>query len=207
MRLVGLTGGIGSGKSTVADLLAARGADVIDADAIAREVLEPGTEGLDEVVDRFGREVLDDEGQLRRHRLAAIVFGDEDARADLNAIVHPRVRQRIAARLGEIAEEESAPGGDERLVVLDIPLLAEGGQTEGYAAVIVVIAPEDVRVERLVRGRDMDPDDVRSRIAAQASDEERRRIATHVIDNSGDLGELEREVARVHADIVDGGTR
>jgi dephospho-CoA kinase len=204
VRLVGLTGGIGSGKSTVAGLLAERGAEVIDADAIAREVLEPGTEGLAEVVERFGEDVLDREGRLVRERLAAIVFDDADAREDLNAIVHPRVRQRIAERLAEIADD---PGtGEDQIVVLDVPLLAEGGaSTDGYAVVIVVTAPEDVRVERLVRDRDMDPGDVRARAAAQASDEERRRIATHVIDNSGDLEALEREVEQVHTDIAGGG--
>lgn len=202
MRLVGLTGGIGSGKSTVARLFAERGAVVIDADAIAREVLEPGAEGLDEVVQRFGAGVLDDEGRLRRDHLASIVFEDDAARADLNDIVHPRVRGRIAERLGEIAESERPSVGDERLVVLDIPLLAEGGETDGYAAVVVVTAPEDLRVERLEGDRGMDPDDVRARIAAQASDEERRAVATHVIENRGDLEQLEREVERVHRDIV-----
>lgn len=198
MYLVGLTGGIGSGKSTVARLLADRGAVVIDADRIAREVVEPGTDALAEIVDRFGERVLDDEGRLDRPAVAEIVFADEAARADLNAIVHPRVRQRIGERLAEVAEEE---GLGNRIVVLDVPLLVEGGTEQGYQDVIVVTAPEDVRVQRAVAERDMDADDVRARIAAQADDEERLEVATHVIDNSGSLEDLEVRVDRVHAEL------
>lgn len=201
MRLVGLTGGIGSGKSTVARMLAERGAAVIDVDEIAREVVEPDRGAFNEVVDRFGDTVVGPDGSLDRGRLAEIVFADQTAREDLNAIVHPRVREEIGRRLEELTAE------DDRLVVLDIPLLAEGGQTEGYEAIIVVTAPVEVRVERLVRDRKMDPDDARARIAAQASDDDRRAIATHVVDNAGSLEDLQGQVDEVHEDIATAGER
>lgn len=198
MYLVGLTGGIGSGKSTVAGLLEERGAVVVDADRIAREVVEPGTEGLSEVVERFGEDVLDGEGRLDRPAVADLVFADDRARADLNAIIHPRVRQRIGERLARVAEEEQSGDGGNRIVILDVPLLVEGGADHGYQDVIVVTAPEEVRVRRLVEDRGMDPDDVRARIASQADDEERLQVATHVIENDGTVGDLERQVAELH---------
>lgn len=201
MRLVGLTGGIGSGKSTVARMFAERGAEVIDADVIAREVVEPGTDGHEAVVERFGEEVLADEGGLDRERLADVVFDDERAREDLNAIVHPRVRERIGQRLGELHRAEQQDG-DERIAMLDIPLLAEGGRTEGYDAIVVVTAPEELRVRRLVEQRQMEPDDVRARIDAQMSDDDREAIATHVIENDADLDHLERQVDRVWQDVI-----
>lgn len=194
--LVGLTGGMGSGKSTVSRMLAQRGAVVVDADALAREVVEPGTDGYGAVVARFGDRVVRDDGSLDREALARTVFEDEAARADLNAIVHPRVAQRIVERVAEVSERDP-----DALVVLDVPLLVEAGQERAYAAVVVVVAPEDTRVERVVRERAMDPGAVRARIAAQASDEERRAVATHVIDNSGDLAELARQVDEVWADL------
>lgn len=197
MRLIGLTGGIGSGKTTVAQMLADRSATVIDADAIAREVVEPGTEAFDDIVERFGDGVVAEDGSLDRDAVAAIVFDDDDARADLNAIVHPRVGEEIGRRLA------SLHGDDEvELTVVDVPLLVESEAAEAYDAVIVVTAPEDVRVERLVRDRGMDPDDVRSRIAAQASDEERTAVATHVIENDGDLDALEARVDEVHRHLT-----
>ncbi len=199
MRLVGLTGGIGSGKSTVARMLAERGAVVIDADAIAREVVEPGTDGFDEVVERFGDDVLAGDGSLDRDAVAAIVFDDDDARADLNAIVHPRVGEEIGRRLAALNAD-----GHVALAVVDVPLLVESGAAAGYDAVIVVTAPQELRVERLVRDRGMDPDDVRARIAAQASDEERRAVATHVIENDGDLAALEARVEEVHRELTAG---
>jgi dephospho-CoA kinase len=202
VRLVGLTGGIGSGKSTVARMLADRGAAVIDADEIARQVVEPDREAFDEIVERFGDSVVGPDGVLDRGRLAETVFADQSAREDLNAIVHPRVREEIGRRLEALAAE-----GSDRLVVLDIPLLAEGGQTEGYEAIIVVTAPVETRVDRLVRDRDMDPDDVRARIAAQASDDDRRAIATHVVDNSGSPEDLQRQVDEVYDEIAVAGQR
>lgn len=195
MYLVGLTGGTGSGKSTVGRMLSERGAVLIDADAIAREVVERGTPGFREVVDRFGGEVVAADGALDRERLAAIVFEDERARSDLNAIVHPRVRARISGRVADLADTD-------RIVVVDVPLLVETGQADRYRAVIVVTAPQETRVARLVRERGMEPDQVRARIAAQATDEERLEVATHVIDNDGDLGQLERQVNAVFADLA-----
>jgi dephospho-CoA kinase len=194
VKLVGLTGGIGSGKSTAARMFADRGAVVIDADRLAREVVAPGSQGFQEVVGRFGQEVVGPDGALDRQRLAGIVFGDEEARRDLNAIVHPRVGERIAERLAELADH---PG----LVVLDVPLLVEVGTGRGYDAVVVVTAPEDVRVRRLAE-RGMDPDDVRARMAAQAGDEERLDVATHTIDNRGGRDDLAAEVDRVYEELT-----
>jgi dephospho-CoA kinase len=182
---IALTGGIGSGKSTVAARLADLGATVIDADALAREVLEPGTSGLARVVERFGDGVLSPEGTLDRPRLGAIVFNDPDALADLNAIVHPLVRQRTAELLAQAGEDD--------VVVNDVPLLVETGLQDGFDAVIVVEAPIAVRLSRLV-DRGLTEDDARSRIAAQASDEQRRAVATVVIDNSGSVAELRTQV-------------
>ncbi|MBW3576399.1 MAG: dephospho-CoA kinase, long form [Actinobacteria bacterium] len=193
MHLVGLTGGLASGKSTVASMFADRGAVVIDADAIAREVVAPGTPGFEQVVERFGDEVVGPDGSLERDRLAAIVFDDGSARADLNAIVHPKVGQRIAELVAEHADSD-------RVVVVDVPLLVEVQADRGYRDVVVVTAPEELRVERVV-ARGMDEGDARARIAAQASDAERREVATHVIDNSGDLDQLEAQVDHVWEDL------
>lgn len=187
MFLIGLTGGIGSGKSTVAARLAAHGATVIDADAVARDVVRAGTPGFEAVVNRFGPDVVADDGELDRETVAAEVFADDGARDDLNAIVHPRVRERIETRLADLADE---PG----MVVLDVPLLVESGMHEACDAVVVVTAPEDLRVERLVAARGMAPDDVRARMGSQTTDERRREVATVVIDNDGDLDQLERRV-------------
>jgi len=181
---VGLSGGIGSGKSTVARALARRGAVVIDADVIAREVVEPGEPALAAVVERFGPGVLDGAGRLDRPKLAALVFDDAAARADLNAIVHPRVAAETARRIA------AAPS--DAVVVIDVPLLVEAARS-GYDAVVIVEAPEDVRLERLV-GRGMSPDDARRRMAAQASDAERRKVADVILDNAGSEDDLERQI-------------
>ncbi len=190
-------------------MLAERGAHVIDADQLARKVVEPGTEGFREVVQRFGEEVVASEGGIDRERLAAIVFDDDDdARRDLNAIVHPRVHDRIAARLAEL--EGSGEVGPDGIVVVDVPLLVEADQEADkqadkhspYQAVVVILAPEEERVARLVRERDMEPDEVRARIAAQATDEERLAVATHVVDNSGDLDDLERQVDALYEQLA-----
>jgi dephospho-CoA kinase len=192
MLRVGLTGGIGSGKSTVARALARRGAVVIDADAIAREVVEPGTPGLAAVVERFGAGVLDGDGRLDRPKLAALVFADPAARTDLNAIVHPRVAAETARRIG------AAPS--DAVVVIDVPLLVEAARS-GYDLVVVVEAPEAVRLERLV-GRGMDPDDARKRMGAQATDAERRKVADVVLDNSGTEDDLERQIDALWAQLT-----
>jgi dephospho-CoA kinase len=193
MVVVGLTGGIGSGKSTIAALLAARGAVVVDADLLAREAVAPGTAGLADVVARFGPAVLAPDGTLNRQALADLVFADPAALADLNAIVHPVVRAAIADRLAAL------DGGPAPLVVLEIPLLVESGRSYGASAVIVVDCPEDVAVRRLVEGRGMDEADARRRMAAQASRADRLAAADLVIDNSGSRDELEREVDRAWA--------
>src|SRR5919197_3846649 len=192
MLRVGLSGGIGSGKSTVARGLARRGAIVIDADAIAREVVEPGQPALAAVVERFGPEVLDGAGRLDRPKLAALVFDDAAARADLNAIVHPRVAAETARRI------TAAP--PDAVVVIDVPLLVEAARS-GYDAVVIVEAPEAVRLERLV-GRGMSLDDARRRMAAQASDADRRKVADVVLDNSGSEEDLERQLDALWAQLT-----
>jgi dephospho-CoA kinase len=186
---VGLTGGIGSGKSAVARLLAERGAVVVDADAIAREVVEPGTPGLAAVVAEFGSEVLTPDGALDRSRLGAIVFADPAARRRLNAIVHPLVGARSV--------ELSATAAADAVVVHDVPLLAENGLAEGFDLVLVVESPESDRTARLRRERGMSEDEVRARMAAQASDAERRAIADVVIQNDSTLDDLADRVDAV----------
>jgi dephospho-CoA kinase len=190
---IGLTGGIGSGKSTVSALLAERGAVVVDADRIAREVVEPGTPGLAAIVEAFGDAVLTPDGALDRPALAAVVFADPDARRRLDAIVHPLVR----ARGREL--EAAAPHGS--VVVHDVPLLAETGQAASYDLVLVVLADEETRVARLVR-RGLTAEDARARIAVQATDEQRRAIADVVLDNSGPPEQLAEQVDRFWADRV-----
>jgi len=180
--MIGLTGGIGSGKSAVATRLAELGAIIVDADAIAREVVEPGTDGLAEVVAEFGPDVLTATGELDRPALGRIVFADPQRRQALERIIHPRVRARSA----EIVT--AAPA--DAVVVSDIPLLVETGQAKNFPVVIVVLAAEDVRVARLARDRGMTEEDARARIAAQATDEQRREVADIVIVNDGTLDDL-----------------
>ena len=192
---MGLTGGIGSGKSTVAAMLAERGAVVVDADRLAREAVAVGTDGYRAVVDRFGPDVLAGDGALDRRALAGVVFDDPRALADLNAIVHPPVRAAIAERVAELT-------GTDAVVVLEIPLLVESGRSYGASQVIVVDCPEDVAVARLAEGRGMHAADARRRIAAQASREERLAAADVVIDNSGSLDDLRRQVDAVWARLA-----
>ena len=192
---MGLTGGIGSGKSTVAAMLAERGAVVVDADALAREAVAPGSPGLAQVVDRFGPDALAPDGSLDRAAVAAAVFGDPAALADLNAIVHPPVRAAIAERV-------AALDGQEGVIVLAIPLLVESGRTYGAETVVVVDCPEDVALRRLVDGRGMDEADARRRMAAQVSRAERLAAADVVIDNSGSLEDLRQAVDRVWSELA-----
>ena len=194
MLLVGLTGGIGAGKSTVAELLAARGAVIIDADQVARAVVEPGQPALKKLVERFGEGILDADGRLERSELAKLVFGDDEARRDLEAITHPAINDEFSRRVVE------AP--TDAVVVLDVPLLAESEQARKrpYQTVIVVEAPRDVRLERL-EARGVDRADAEARMAAQAGDEERRKIATHVVDNARDRADLERQIDEIWADL------
>jgi len=190
MVVLGLTGGIGSGKSTVARMLLERGAVVVDADAVAREVVVPGSPAHEEVIRRFGRSVVADDGTLDRAGLAALVFADDQARADLNHIVHPAVRDEVLRRLA--AAEVADPHA---VVVLDIPLLAEVGPDRyPLEGVIVVDMPIDVAVARLRADRGFSEADARARVAAQATRAERRAIGDVVIDNSGDLDHLRSEV-------------
>ncbi len=193
MLRVGLTGGIGSGKSEVSKRLAAQGAVIIDADAIAREVVAPGTDGLAEVVEAFGKEILRADGELDRPRLGDIVFADPALRGKLNAIVHPRV----GARMAEL-ERRAGPGA---IVVHDVPLIAESGLAGGYDLVVVVDVPPRIQVERLVRYRGMTREQAQARMAAQASREQRLALAGIVIDNSGSLAELDRQVGDLWAEL------
>lgn len=190
-RIIGLTGGIGSGKSTVAAMLAARGAIVIDADRVAHEVYAPGTEGFDRVVARFGREILGRDGTIDRKALGGLVFDDPAALADLNAIIHPLVRKEVARRLLEAAR--SRP---EATVIVEAALMTETGWTGGAGALWVVIADPEVALARLVRDRGMSEAEARLRIGAQATNTERRKNATIVIENNGTLAELETTVDR-----------
>jgi dephospho-CoA kinase len=186
---VGLTGGIGSGKSTAARLLAERGAFVVDADTLAREVVEPGTQGLAEIVVAFGPDVLDSTGALDRTALGHRVFDDAAARERLEAIIHPRVRARAAEMAGD------APA--DAVVVHDIPLLVETGQSDDFDVVVVVDCPADVQVRRLTEGRSMSVAEAGARIAAQASRSERLAAADVVIDNDGSLDDLRTAVDAV----------
>lgn len=196
---VGLTGGIASGKSTVSKILAELGAIIIDADLLAREVVAKGTPGLAQVVEEFGEQLLTPDGELDRPAMGALVFADDDARKRLEAIIHPLVFERI------VALEESA--GPEDVVVHDIPLLAESGRAHTFDAVIVVDAPPEVQVERMVRDRGWTEEDARARIAAQASREDRLAIATHVVENTGTLEDLRHRVTEVFEDVVSAGAR
>jgi dephospho-CoA kinase len=184
--LVGLTGGIGAGKSTVSSMLADRGAVVVDADRIARDLQSPGSPVLDAMAERFGSHILLEDGALDRGAVAKIVFNDEAALADLNAIVHPAMQSEIQRQIDE-------QRGTDRVVVLDFPLLGENPR-KGLAATIVVDIPVDVAVQRLVEQRGMDEHDARARINSQLSRDERLATATHVIDNSGDRERLESQV-------------
>ncbi|WP_134738876.1 dephospho-CoA kinase [Nocardioides sp. 503] len=192
---VGLTGGIASGKSTVSVMLAELGAVVIDADRLAREVVERGTPGLAAVVEAFGEQLLTPEGDLDRPAMGALVFQDEAKRRILESIVHPLVFERI------VALEERAPEG--AVVVHDIPLLAESGRADTFDAVVVVDVPSETQVERMLRDRGWTREDAESRIAAQASREDRLALATYVVDNTGSLDDLRRRVEEVYAALTD----
>lgn len=186
MLLIGLTGGIGSGKSTVSAMLAERGAVIVDADAIVHELQAPGQPVLAAMVERFGAEILDEHGALRRAAVADIVFNDAQALADLGAIVHPAVHAEIERRLAASADTDD-------VVILDVPLLVESGRSDLVGMLVVDVDPE-VAVARLVEHRSFREEDARARIARQASREERRAKADVVIDNGGTLGDLQPQV-------------
>lgn len=182
MIFVGLTGGIASGKSTVAARFAEHGAYIIDADQVARQVVEPGTPALAEIVERFGLEVINQQdGSLNRPALGRIVFSDPEKLAVLNGIVHPRVKKQTVELIRQ------AP--DDAVVVYDVPLLVEAALDHDFDAIITVSAPEDVRRQRLVEHRGMTPEDAAARVAAQASESDRLARATHVVDSNGPLSQ------------------
>jgi dephospho-CoA kinase len=199
MLLVGLTGGIGAGKSTVSVLLAEHGAVIVDADQIARDLQAPHAPLLDRMADRFGRHIIREDGSLDRAAVAAIVFGDSElakqALQDLNGIVHPAMQD-------EIARQIAGQAGTDRVVVLDFPLLGENPRDD-IAATVVVDVPPEIAIERLVRFRSMDESDARKRISSQISREDRLARATHVIDNSGDLDALRDQVDGLWNQLVE----
>jgi dephospho-CoA kinase len=193
--LVGLTGGIGSGKSTVARLLERRGAVVIDADQLAREAIAKGSPGFDRVVEVFGEGVLTPDGDLDRSALAATIFSDPARKATLEAIVHPEVARRFG-------EQVDALRSTDRVVVYVTPLLVELGLAPAFDVVVVVTASPHLRVSRVASGRNLSPDDVRSRMATQATDEQRMEVADVLVDNDGSLAELEPQVDRLWGDLA-----
>jgi dephospho-CoA kinase len=197
--LVGLTGGIGSGKSTVASMLAERGAVVMDADVLARDAIAPGTPGFARVVELFGEDVLSPTGELDRARIAEVVFHDQEMRRALEAIVHPEVARRVAETVGE-------HGGTDHVVVLDSPLLIESGAYEGCDVVIVVRVSEGTQLTHLLE-RGMDEADARARIAAQLPTQEKAALADVVLDNEGTLDDLAVEVERAWAELRDAARR
>ena len=194
MILIGLTGGIGAGKSTVSTRLAERGAIIVDADQIARDLQSPGSPVLARMAERFGDHILIEDGSLDRAAVAQIVFNDEEALQHLNGIVHPAMQDEIQAQID--AQRET-----DRLVVLDFPLLGENPR-QGLAATVVVDIPYELAVRRLVDQRGMDEIDARARIDSQISRDERLSTATHVLDNSGDLAALDEQLDVVWAQLV-----
>jgi dephospho-CoA kinase len=193
--LVGLTGGIGSGKSTVARLLERRGAVVIDADHLAREAVAKGTPAFERVIETFGDAVVAPDGNLDRAALAAIIFSDPERKAALEGIVHPEVARRFGERVDELAATD-------RVVVYVSPLLVELGLAPAFDVVIVVTASPHLRVSRVASGRGLTPEDVRGRMATQATDEQRMEVAHVLVDNDGSLAELEPQVDRIWDDLV-----
>ncbi|MCF6474800.1 dephospho-CoA kinase [Nonomuraea sp. MG754425] len=201
MLKIGLTGGIGSGKSEVGRRLSAKGAMVIDADKIAREVVQPGTPGLARVVATFGEEVLHPDGSLNREKLGSYVFADSEKLAALNAIVHPLVGERVAEL------QRAAADDDDTIMVYDVPLLVENNLSPMYDVVIVVDTPDELRISRLAEHRGMAEADARARIAAQASRDERLAAADIVITNAGTLEALDAQVTKVWQDLLNRAAR
>jgi dephospho-CoA kinase len=193
--LVGLTGGIGAGKSTVSAMLAERGAVIVDADQIARDLQSPGSPVLDSMAERFGEQIIREDGSLDRAAVASIVFNDEAALKDLNGIVHPAMQSEIQRQIDEHRSTD-------RVVVLDFPLLGENPR-KGLAATIVVDIPVDVAVRRLVDQRGMDEVDARARINSQISRDERVATATHVLDNGGDRDSLIAQVDELWQQLLE----
>jgi dephospho-CoA kinase len=195
VKLVGLTGGVGSGKSTVADMFRELGAEVVDADDASHAVYEPGTPGFAAVVREFGDDFVTD-GRIDRQRLGALVFGDADARRRLNAIVHPLVRDWMAARTAEAAQRGA------NVVVQVVPLLFENGLERLFTTIVLVYVPEELQLERLVKGRGLAPERARAMIAAQMPIEEKRAQAHHVIDNSGSIEKTRAQADQLWAQLT-----
>ncbi|MGH2663518.1 MAG: dephospho-CoA kinase [Actinomycetota bacterium] len=194
MILVGLTGGLGTGKSTVARMLAERGAVVVDADELARRALDPGTPAFQQVRDLFGEAVLTPQGDIDRTALARVVFADQEKRRALESITHPEVFRRLMETLAAHRETDD-------VVVFDAPLIVETGFHQASDVVVVVTAPLEQQVARVARDRGMDEEEARARIAVQSSPEERESVAHVVIRNDGDLQSLERQVAKLWEDL------
>ncbi|MBF4616564.1 dephospho-CoA kinase [Clavibacter sp. VKM Ac-2873] len=199
MQLIGLTGGIAAGKTVVADRLAELGAVRIDADRLAREVVEPGTPALAGIARRFGSDVIAADGTLDRPALGAVVFQDPDARRDLEAITHPAVRALSAARIAAAGEADAGA-----VVVYDIPLLVESGRVDEFDRIVVVHAPREERIRRLVELRGMSPEEAARRIASQATDEDRLAVADDVIDSGVSLASTLAQTDRLWANLAGG---
>jgi dephospho-CoA kinase len=200
MFLIGLTGGIGSGKSTAAQRFADLGCDVLDVDGVARDIVEPGQPALAEIAERFGAGVLQSDGSLDRPALAEVIFADAAARHDLDRITHPRVAARIVERIQELIQDRR--DGEPHLIVVDHPLLIETDQASRFDVVVVVEVDAEERVRRLVEGRGLPEHDARARIAVQADDAARRAAATYLLDNGGDVAGLHAQVDALHAELV-----
>lgn len=183
VMLIGLTGGIGAGKSTVAQLFEERGVPIVDADAIARDVVKPGEPALAELVEYFGESILGAGGELNRGKLAEVAFADAESNEALNAIMHPAISAETAKRIDALR-------GDHSVIVHDVPLLVEAGLAGNYDLTVLVDTPAEVRLQRLTELRGMDPEDAKKRIAAQATDEQRRAVCDVALDNSGDIEHL-----------------
>ena len=196
MRVIGLTGGIASGKSTAARTLAELGARVVDADEVAREIVAPGQPALAEIVRAFGREMLQPDGTLDRKRLGAVIFADPDKRRTLNAITHPRIAMETQARLGRL-REEGVP-----VAVYEAALLVENRVHEGLDGLLVVVCDEATQLERLIARDGFSEADARARIAAQAPVAEKVKAATWVVDTSGPLADTKKQLARVWEEIL-----
>lgn len=183
VMLIGLTGGIGAGKSTVAQLFEERGVPIVDADAIARDVVKPGQPALAELVEHFGDSILGADGELNRGKLAEVAFADAESHEALNAIMHPAISAETAKRIDALR-------GDHPVIVHDVPLLVEAGLAGNYDLTVLVDTPAELRLQRLTELRGMDPEDAKKRIAAQATDEQRRAVCDVALDNSGDIEHL-----------------
>jgi dephospho-CoA kinase len=191
MRVLGLTGGIGSGKTAVGEMFAQLGADILDADQLARDVVEPGQPALDEIVKRFGPDILLPNGRLDRRKLGSTIFADARARAALNAITHPRIQERLEAAMTARRDREG-------VLIVDIPLLYENARTSAVEKVIVVWVDADTQYRRLIERGGLTAQEARQRIAAQMPLDEKRALADHVIDNSGNPAQTRRQVEAIY---------